>query len=69
MPLQITALRREQPVRSTAKEMMFSNTAMMVEAAAKIMNRKNREPQNRPPSMELNTLGRVTKIRLGPRRG
>ena len=46
--------------------MMFSNTASTVESAAKAMNRKNREPHNRPMAMLAKMLGRVMKIRLGP---
>lgn len=64
-----TAFVRLQPVRSMAKERIFSNTAMIVEKAAKDMKRKKRLPQSRPPFMVLNTLGRVIKIRLGPLSG
>ena len=52
--------------RSCAKDMIFWNTAIMVESAAKDMNRKNSAPQNLPPFMALNTLGRVTNTRPGP---
>ena len=45
---------------------MFSNTASTVDSAAKVMNRKNNAPHTLPWVMLLNTLGRVTKIRLGP---
>ena len=48
------------------QQMMFSNTASTVESAAKAMNRKNREPHNRPMAMLAKMLGRVMKIRLGP---
>ena len=46
--------------------MMFWNTAIMVEKAAKDINRKNSVPQILPPAIWLNTLGRVIKIRDGP---
>ena len=45
---------------------MFSMTAMTVEKEAKVINRKNSDPHTRPPAILVNTLGRVTKIRLGP---
>ena len=61
-----TAFFRLQPHRSMAKLMMFSNTAMMVDSAAKVMNRKNSAPHRRPPAIWLKTLGRVTKTRPGP---
>jgi len=57
---------RLQPVSSMPQQMMFSNTASTVESAAKAMNRKNREPHNRPMAMLAKMLGRVMKIRLGP---
>ena len=49
--------------------MIFSNTAITVENAAKDIKMKNRLPQSRPPAMEMNTFGRVMKIRLGPLSG
>ncbi|CDB62494.1 unknown [Clostridium clostridioforme CAG:132] len=64
--LQRTAFLRVHPVKSVANEMMFWNTAMMVEKAAKDINRKNSVPQILPPAIWLNTLGRVMKIRDGP---
>ena len=64
--LQRTAFLRVQPVKSVAKEMMFWNTAIMVEKAAKDINRKNSVPQILPPAIWLNTLGRVMKIKDGP---
>ena len=64
--LQMTAFLMVHPVRSVAKDMMFWNTAMMVENAAKDINRKNRVPHILPPAIWLNTLGRVIKIRDGP---
>ena len=42
--LQRTAFLRVQPVKSVAKEMMFWNTAIMVEKAAKDINRKKQCP-------------------------
>jgi len=47
----------------------FSNTAMTVEKLANVINRKNSVPQMRPPSMLINTLGSVIKMRLGPASG
>ena len=60
---------RSQPVKSQMQEVMFSNTAITVDMAAKSMNRKNRVPQIRPPLMALNTLGRVMNSRFGPLSG
>ena len=48
------------------KETMFSNTAMMVERAAKDMKTKKSAPNTRPPGISLKILGRVTKTRPGP---
>ncbi len=58
-----------QPHLSMGKVMMFWNTAMTVDRAAKDMNTKNSAPHRRPRGMALNTLGRVMKIRLGPLSG
>ena len=58
-----------QPVRSVAKEMIFWNTAITVDSAAKDIKIKNNVPQNLPPAMWLNTLGSVMKIREGPEVG
>lgn len=54
------------PNISIQNEMMFSNTAMIVEKHAKVINRKNRVPQILPPAIFTNTFGSVTKIRAGP---
>ena len=51
---------------SIQQERMFSKTASTVENAAKVINTKNNAPQRFPIGMLLNTLGSVTKIRLGP---
>ena len=51
------------------KLMRFSNTAMIVESAAKLMNTKNRAPQSRPPGICENTPGSVTNTREGPSPG
>ena len=48
---------------------IFSNTAIMVEKEAKVINIKNKLPQIRPPFMDANTLGRVMKISSGPAPG
>ena len=50
-------------------EQIFSNTAITVENAAKVMNRKKREPQSLPSGIELNMFGRVIKTRLSPLSG
>ena len=65
-PFTRAAFLRLQPVRSMVQARMFSNTATMVEKAAKLMNKKNRLPHTLPPPMALNTLGRVMKISEGP---
>ena len=57
------------PHRSTAKDRIFSNTAIIVDNAAKDINKKNRDPQIRPPAIWLNTFGSVIKIRDGPAPG
>ena len=49
--------------------MMFSNTAMIVDRAAKLMNRKNSVPHNWPSGIWLNTLGSVMNTRPGPAPG
>ena len=49
--------------------MMFSNTAMIVENAANVMNTKNKLPHNLPIGMLLKIFGNVTKIRFGPLSG
>ena len=67
--LQITAFVRLHPVRSIANDMIFSKTAMIVDAAANNMQRKNKAPQIRPPLMELKIFGSVMKIRFGPLSG
>ena len=55
--------------RSMPQEIMFSNTAKIVENAAKDIKTKNSVPQILPPAIPLNTLGRVMKIRFGPLSG
>ena len=60
---------RVQPQRSMPKLMIFSNTAMMVDRAAKLINTKNRVPQRRPPAIWLKIFGRVTKTSPGPSPG
>ena len=48
---------------------IFSNTAMMVDRAAKLMKMKNRVPKMRPPAIWLKILGRVTNTSPGPSPG
>ena len=61
-----TAFLRDQPCISIANAMMFSNTAMTVEIAAKLINTKNSVPQMRPKCIALKILGSVMKISPGP---
>ena len=48
------------------KLMMFSNTAMTVESAAKLMNRKKSVPHTCPNGICENTLGSVMNTSPGP---
>ena len=54
------------PVNSIPQEMIFSNTARIVENAAKDINTKNRLPHNLPIGIWLKIFGRVIKISPGP---
>ncbi len=54
------------PVSSLTQARIFSQTAITVENAANVMNRKNMVPQIRPPSMELNTAAIVLNRSAGP---
>ena len=49
--------------------MMFSNTAMIVDSAAKNRNRKKKLPKIRPPFIEVKMCGSVIKISFGPLSG
>lgn len=44
---------------SMQQHMIFSNTAIIVESDAKVMNKKNRVPHILPPDIEANTFGSV----------
>ena len=68
-PLMATDLVRDQPHWSMANAIMPSNTAMMVERAAKLMNTKNSEHHNWPSGICSKTLGNVTKTKPGPEPG
>lgn len=57
---------RFQPKRSVQQAMIFSNTAITVESEAKVINKKNNAPQILPPDIELNTGGKVSKIKAEP---
>ena len=59
-------LGRDQPVNSRTIARIFSHTPRTVDMAAKIINRKNRDPQIRPPDIWLNTAAIVSNRRLGP---
>ena len=52
--------------KSIQHEIIFSNTASIVENAANDINTKNSVPHMRPPAIPLKILGRVTKISPGP---
>ena len=52
--------------RSIPNDTIFSNTAIIVVKAAKVINRKNSAPHIRPPGMELKIFGKVTNTSLGP---
>ena len=64
-----TLFLRFQPNSSILNTIRFSNTAMIVETAANVRNRKNRLPHKAPPLIFAKILGRVIKIRLGPASG
>ena len=64
--VRVLKVEKATPKISMPNEIMFSKTAITVEKAAKAINRKNNAPQILPPAIELNTLGRVMNIRLGP---
>ena len=57
---------RFQPNISIQNDMMFSNTAIIVEKLANVINKKNKLPQMRPPDILIKTFGNVMKIKLGP---
>ena len=57
---------RDQPVSSRIIARIFSHTPRTVDIAANTMNRKNKEPQMRPPDMLLKTAAIVSNRRLGP---
>ena len=52
--------------RSIPNDTIFSNTAIIVDKAANVMNMKNRIPHTRPPGMALKIFGRVTNTKPGP---
>lgn len=52
--------------KSIQHEIIFSNTASIVENAANVIKTKNKVPHMRPPAIPLKILGRVTKISPGP---
>ncbi len=66
MAVRLTASRRERSHFSMVKVMRFSNTAMMVDRAAKLINTKNSVPHSCPSGIWLNTLGKVTNTSDGP---
>ena len=55
-----------QPVNSIPQEIIFSNTARIVENAAKDIKIKNKLPHNLPIGIWLKIFGRVIKISPGP---
>ena len=66
MAVRATAVLRVQFHLSIDQLMRFSNTAMMVDSAAKLMNTKNSAPHSCPSGIWLNTLGSVTNTSPGP---
>lgn len=48
---------------------MFSKTPTMVESAAQNKNRKNKEPQTRPPAICVKMFGNVINTSPGPASG
>ena len=48
---------------------IFSKTAITVDNAAKLINKKNKVPHNLPLGIELNMFGSVTNINPGPAPG
>ena len=56
----------DQPHLSIPNEIRFSNTAVTVDIAAKIINKKKSVPHNPPKGIWLNTFGSVSKISPGP---
>ena len=66
MAVRATAVLRVQFHLSIDQLMRFSNTAMMVDSAAKLMNTKNSAPHSCPGGIWLNTLGSVTNTSPGP---
>ena len=68
-PLTRQAFLRGVPHWSMVKLLMFSKTAMTVDSAAKLMNRKNSVHHSWPKGIMSKTAGRVMKTRLGPAPG
>ena len=64
-----TDFARFHPNRSIQKETIFSNTPTMVESAAQNKNRKNKEPQIRPPAICVKIFGSVINTSPGPASG
>ena len=60
-----TALVLFHPNRSIQKETMFSKTPTMVDSAAQNKNRKNKEPQIRPPAICVKMFGSVINTSPG----
>ena len=61
-----TLLFLDQSNKSISKDMIFSNTATIVENAANVRNRKNKALHNCPPVIWANIFGIVINTRLGP---
>ena len=62
----MTAFLREILKVSIPVDIMFSNTAMIVEKLAKVINRKNKQPHKIPPFIFMKMFGKVINIKLGP---
>ena len=58
-----------QPSSSILNITRFSNTAIIVDNAANVRNKKNKNAQILPPLICAKIFGNVIKIRLGPAPG
>ena len=63
------AFSRRTPHWSIENAIIVSNTAITVDSAAKLMNRKNSVPHSCPRGIALNTMGSVMNTSDGPEAG
>ena len=64
-----TAFVRFHPNRSIQEETIFSKTPTIVDSAAQNKNRKNKDPQIRPPVICVKIFGSVINTSPGPASG